>query len=58
MTDETKEIKSEWVDRPDHKMIGKLPIRFVPNVNKYATPEKTHTFSVHLNLDSSTTSAK
>ena len=39
-------------------MIGKLLIKFVPTETEYDYPKKTNVFSVYLNLDFSTTTAK
>ena len=53
-----KDIKTEWVERPGNKIIGKPSIRFVTTKTEYYTPEKNKLFSICFNLDSSTTAKK
>ena len=39
-------------------MVGKPPIRCLPSVTEYDTPEKTNVFFVYLNIEYSTKAAK
>ena len=55
---EIKDLKLECAERSNHKMIGELPIRFVPTEKVYDNPENISVFSISLNLYSSTTTEK
>ena len=54
MDKQLKNCNSKWAEKTGSKMIGQPPIRFIPKETEYDNDDSTNTFSLYLNISSST----
>ena len=54
MDKQLKNCNPKWAEKTGSKMIGQPPIRFIPKETEYDNDDSTNTFSLYLNISSST----